>query len=204
LGFAFFGILLWSDPYILIGNYKTESITVWSEGEIAKALIFFNFSSQGFLSANYPIEVSAEVLMLNETLLSFLKGKNYVDLDIAGTFSYPIKTGPLGRYQGSISLQLYESNKLRGKSKVIFPYQGNAYYFQIFAYDSFDEFSSPIYTMNVSDIGKAIPPVFIIEETYASRVQFENSNRRIGLGIIALAVSSFGVILNIRWKGKKN
>lgn len=197
---AFLGILLFLDPYLLTGDYKTETTTVWSVGENAYALILFNFSSRGFISTNYPIDVSVDIQVLNETLVSFLKGKSYVDLDIAGTFSYPTKTGPLGMYQGSISLQFYESNRLRGKSKVVFPYQGNMYYFSIFAYNSGEELSPPIYTMNVSDIGKSIPPVFIIEESHASRVQFEVSNRRIGLAITTLIISSIGVILNFRQK----
>jgi len=200
---ASFGIWLILDPYFFAADHKTESITVWNVGETAYALILFNFSSRGFISTNYPVEVAVDIKVLNESIISFLKEKTYIDLDIAGTYSYPIRTGPLGIYQGSISLQFYESDKLRGKSKVIFPYQGNAYYFSIFAYDLGEELSPPIYTMNVSDIGKSIPPVFIIEESYASRIQFETSNRQFGLAITTLAVSSIGIIVSVRHKGEQ-
>jgi len=201
---ASFGIWLICDPYLLAAYHKTESITVWNVGENVYALILFNFSSKGFISTNYPVEVAVDIKVLNESIISLLKEKTYIDLDIAGTYSYPIRTGPLGIYQGSISLQFYENDKLRGKSNVIFPYQGNAYYFSIFAYNSGEEFSPPIYTMNVSDIGKSIPPVFIIEESYASRIQFETSNRQFGLAITTLTVSSIGIIVNIRHRGEQH
>lgn len=193
-----FGVSLCFDPYLLTGYYRTESITVWNVREEAQALILFNLSSRGFLTTNYPVEVSVNIIVLNETLLSFLKEKMHVDLDIAGTYSYPVRYGPLGIYQGSISLQIESNNKFHGTSNVIFPYKGDLYYFSIFAYDTESEYSPPIYTMNVSDIGKSIPPVFKIEESYSYRVQFEDSNRRTGLTIIALAVSGLGIVINIR------
>jgi len=194
------GVWLIFDPYLFATTEKIESITVWNNGEDVNALILFTFSSKGFISTNYPVEVTVDIKLFNESLILYLNQKKYIELDIAGTYSYPIKTGPLGIYQGSIPLHFYESNKLQGKGKVIFPFQGNTYYFSIFAYNSGEEFSPPIYTMNVSDIGKSIPPVFNIEESYASRAQFETSNRQFGLAIVTLAVSGIGIIVNIRQK----
>jgi hypothetical protein len=194
------GVWLIFDPYLFATTEKIESITVWNNGEDVNALILFTFSSKGFISTNYPVEVTVDIKLFNESLILHLNQKKYIELDIAGTYSYPIKTGPLGIYQGSIPLHFSESNKLQGKGKVIFPHQGNTYYFSILAYNSGEEFSPPIYTMNVSDIGKSIPPVFNIEESYASRAQFETSNRQFGLAIVTLAVSGIGIIVNIRQK----
>jgi len=193
-----FGICLFYDPYLLTGKIQIEGGTVWSAGAEAEALILFNLSSRGFISAYYPVEVSSSIRVINETLLSYLKEKNFVDLDIAGAYSCPIRYGPLGIYQGTISLHFDGNNKFQGSSKMIFPYKGDRYFFQIFAYDSMGEASPPIYTMNVSDIGKSIPPVFLIEETFATRSQFENSNQKTGLAIAALGISSIGIIVNVQ------
>jgi hypothetical protein len=201
LGFGmFFGIWLSFNPYLLTGNIRTEGAAIWNVGDEVEALILFNLSSRGFISANYPVEVSANVRVANNTLLSYLKGKNFVDLDVAGAYSYPIRYGPLGVYQGTISLRFDGNNAFQGTGIMLFPYKGERYFLQIFAYDSVGDISPPIYTMNVSDIGKSIPPVFLIEESYATRAQFENSNQKTGLSIVALVLSSIGIMISIQRK----
>lgn len=194
-----FGFLLYIDPYLLIGNQTTEGGDVWAIGIEAKALILFNFSSRGFISANYPVQVTANIQVINKTLLSFLNGKKYVEMDIEGTYAYPIEYGPLGIYQGTISLQFDGDHSFKGTSTMIFPYTGNSYYYVIYARDSPNEMTPPIYMMNVTIVEKNIPPVFSISEGPAARIQLEQANQNTGLTIIAIALSCLGIVAGIKW-----
>jgi hypothetical protein len=192
-----FGLAICIDPYILTGYQTTEGGDVWASGSEAQALILFNFTSRGFVSANYPVEVTANIIVENNTLLSFLTGKRYVEMDIAGTYAYPTKSGPLGLYEGNISLQFDGAHSFEGTSNVIFPYVGNSYYYEIFAYNSPNEMATPIYTMDLT--APHIPPVFSIGEGSAARAQLEQLNRDTGLAIIALALSGLAIVAGIKW-----
>lgn len=193
-----FGIIMYFDPYLLTGYQTTEGSDVWSKEFEVEALILFNFSSKGFISANYPVEVTANVQVMNNTLLSFLTGKNYVDMDISGSYAYPIGYGSLGINEGIISLQFDGVHSFRGTSTLIFPYVGNSYFYSIFVYDSPNETPTPIYTMNLTAMGN-IPPVFSINEGPAARVQLEQANQNTALNIIAIVLTGLGIVAGIKW-----
>lgn len=193
-----FGTLLYLDPYLLAGNQETESANIWSNGAKLQALVLFNFSSRGLITANYPVTVTADIQVANQTLLSFLREKQFVELDIAGTYSSPIHYGLLGIYEGSIALQFDGTNNFKGNSNIIFPYTGSSYYFSIFAYDANSETSPPIYTMNVTDIAHAIPPTFSIDEGYSARLSFEQANQNTGLTIIIIGLTGVALIGGIQ------
>ena len=91
-----FGFTLYIDPYLITGYQTIEGMDVWAKGPEAEALILFNLTSKGFISANYPVEVTANIQVINNTLLSFLTEKTYVEMDITGTYAYPIRHGSLG------------------------------------------------------------------------------------------------------------
>jgi len=200
-----FGVSLYSNPYLLAKNQESEGTNLWTYGSDLQALILFNFSSRGLITANYPVSIAATVYVANQTLLSFLQGKRHVEMDISGTYSYPIQYGMLGIYEGVIRLQSEGNNIFQGNSEVIFPHTGSSYYYSIFAFDLENDTSPPIYTMNVTDIEHAIPPTFEIDEGYAVRTSYEQANQNTALSITTVGLTGLTIVLAIALDfGKKS
>lgn len=202
------GLVLYIEPYVLVGNRVVHATTLEYEEDDLKFMALWKLSSKGFLSTHYPVEVSLDMIVMNSSLLPILAAMSYIELTILNTYSYPIEYSELGQIiQGSIRLQLLQNATvhekvivpfiLRGKNDVVFTLLGNDYPFAIAGYYEEGYLPYPIYATNLTDFEERAPYLFQIEETYSSRIQFENSNRRIGLAISALAVSSAGVMLRI-------
>jgi len=192
-----FGAWLFTDPYLFAGEQKAEGFNLWAKGANPQALIFFNFTSRGLITANFPINVTTRVMIVNQSLLSSLTGKSYVYMEISGTYAYPIQYGSLGINDGLITLQYDGTNGYRGTAEIVFPYTGDLYYFSIFALNSKNEMSPPIYTMNVTDVGHAIPQTFVIDEGYAARTSFVQQNENTALSITIVGFTGLTIILAI-------
>ena len=200
LGLTILGIIICYDPYSLLGDAEYESFYVWPyDDNKTHALFVFKFRSKAFLTANFTVSVTVKIASDPETF-SMLSQKEIVEIEINGAYEYPIREGPLGFYMATIPLAIHGQEalyKIRGEAVVVFPYSGIRYWFSLYAYDSEEKSPVPVFMMPISDIGEALPPVFNIEGTYASRLQFENANRGIGLRIVALTLSAIGIITRL-------
>jgi hypothetical protein len=217
LGVCLFGVCLYFNPYLFT---PTESIFTsynWVVGNETQGSFYFGLSSKAFISTNYPVDVSVQFYpnmtdsngTFNPNSASFfntLNDSKYLGLIVFGSYAYPIEREGLGMALGILQGRMFLHNfdmggwdvyGFEGSSTMIFPSEGDSYYFSVYCYNDSSPNSLisqvPICTMNLSSS--------LIEESYSSRAQLENASRNTGLELVSIGVSvgvaGIGIIVSV-------
>ena len=171
------GIQLLRDPYLYVPLHTSEGIWSFVALDQKKMGIALWIRSKGTFTANYPIDVEAMILAEGERKNMFT-GRETVLL-IPDAYPCPKPEKQIEPARISLGLEGH------GEGTIIFPYPGTYYHFLVCVATNVN--GTYFLCESVQE-----GPVFVIEN-YGLRLQIENANRTIGVGIISLSIAVAGL-----------
>lgn len=186
--FPFVGIVLGSliASNLFVPIHVVQRISMWGDPSGEPGLVIFTIKSKGTFTANYPVEVEIEIMVGEDISGYFQDPSKKIELIVSESYQYPIAPSPEGRIPAG-TIPISEGNR-KGRGTIIFPYPGSFSTYFIYVDDV------PVWAANFSVQNE--PSIFTIED-HSVRLQIENANRSIGIAIVSLSITVFGLIFAV-------
>ena len=170
------GILIFFCPYFLVSSYSVQRTFLLGNQSKQLGIILFNITSEGALTANYPIKVDVELRVWNDTV-SYFNKSSYIILVIVNSNEYPPKIDKGLPITGGI---IISPETKKGTGTILFPFPGPFSQYYVFV-------DGNLWAFNLHQ--EQGSPIFSILD-YGVRLQIENSNKMIGLALITISLSA--------------
>lgn len=183
------GLLLFFYPNFIVPKRVVQNSNFFLINN-KSVLVVFTTSSTGAFTAGDPINVGVEIV--GTGVSEVFQDPSDIWLSIHSSYKYPIEKVDLVSTGGGFFREGYipisvEDGKGKGMGAIVFPYPG-----------TYSDYSVTQHRVPLI-VNSNGSPIFKIED-YSVRLQIENANRNLGIGIMALSVAMMGLIYSITKK----
>jgi hypothetical protein len=197
--FVGYGILLYLNHYVISKPETVSGFDTWIEGDTQEAYFYFTFTSDAFITTNYPVNVHVKIVVYNSELIPIINSKSHQVLSIVFSEYYPPTYSELNGLPntGAIELKYDGDRTYEGENKILFPYLGDDYAY-IFstrnAQGNIVTEDQIIYSENKTSPTSSAKPPINIEEGYSARASYEQANQSNGISFAAFGVAGIALV----------